>query len=261
MAKRSGAMVIDGQRLEYSLTGPGGSAGPLLVLIHEGLGCASLWRDFPDLLQEATGCQVLAYSRQGYGGSSAVALPRPLSYMHHEAVNVLPGVLDFLDRERVVLIGHSDGASIAAIHAGLVRDDRVGSIVLMAPHFFAEECGLRSIAAAKQLFEAGDLRHRLQRHHGGNVDCAFRGWSEAWLDTGFRDWDITGVLKTIRVPVLAFQGGGDEYGSGRQICVVEQNCGGFVETMIVPDCGHAPQRDQPAKTLKLISDFVRRVGS
>ncbi len=261
MTNRLGSMIIDGVNLEYTLTAAGAADSPILILLHEGLGCVSLWRDFPDRLHEMTGCQVLAYSRQGHGESGPVALPRPLSYMHHEAVNVLPDVLDFLSSEKVVLMGHSDGASIAAIHAGLIRDQRIRATVLMAPHFFTEECGLKSIAHAKHLFEHGDLRSRLQRHHGDNVDCAFRGWSDAWLDPAFRCWNIASILKTVDVPILAFQGREDEYGSGRQIGVVEQYCGGIAETMIIPDCGHAPHRDQPNRALDLVSGFLRRIGS
>src|SRR6185312_11766301 len=154
----SGFLSIGTQRLEYTMTGPRPDAAPTLVLLHEGLGCAALWSDFPDALAKATGCGVFAYSRAGYGKSSPVALPRPLGYMHEEARDVLPQVLDAIGLRRGLLIGHSDGASIAAIYAGSRQDHRIGGLVLIAPHFFTEDSGIAAIAETKTAYDTGDLR-------------------------------------------------------------------------------------------------------
>ncbi len=186
----SGFLSLGSQRLEYRMIGPQPDAAPTLVLLHEGLGCVGLWGDFPDQLQAATGAGVLVYSRAGYGQSSPVPLPRPLSYMHDEARDVLPRLLDAIGFQRGLLIGHSDGASIAAIYAGSHQDHRVGGLVLIAPHFFTEDAGIASIVEARKAYETGDLRARLARWHA-DVDNAFKGWNGAWLDPEFRKWDIT----------------------------------------------------------------------
>jgi pimeloyl-ACP methyl ester carboxylesterase len=167
-------MIIDRRFLETAWWGPGPDRAPTLVLLHEGLGCVALWRDFPEALVAATGCGVFAWSRFGYGGSDPVTLPRPMHYMHDEALTVLPRVLDAAGVRRAVLIGHSDGGSIATIHAGAVRDARVRGVVLIAAHFFVEELNIASIAAIKAIYEEGDLRQRLARYHR-DVDVAFRG--------------------------------------------------------------------------------------
>ncbi len=175
------------------------------MLLHEGLGCVALWRDFPEILAEATGCGVFAYSRFGYGDSEPVTLPRPMSYMHDEAVGVLPHVLDAAGIRRGLLIGHSDGGSIAAIHAGTLHDPRLAGVVMIAAHFFVEDVNITAIRAIKDAYATGNLRERLARYHR-DVDVAFRGWNDAWLDPHFRDFDITEQVSRIEVPVLALQG-------------------------------------------------------
>jgi pimeloyl-ACP methyl ester carboxylesterase len=254
----SGFLTIGPQRLEYRMIGPRPDAAPTLLLLHEGLGCAGLWGDFPDRLAQATGCGVFVYSRAGYGQSSPVKLPRPLSYMHDEAGETLPKLLDSIGFRRGLLIGHSDGASIAAIYAGTHQDHRVGGLVLIAPHFFTEDSGIAAIAEAKIAYETGDLRARLSRWHA-DVDNAFKGWNEAWLDPDFRKWDITEQLAYIRVPVLIVQGEGDQYGTAKQIEVAEQECYCPVEVALLPGARHSPQREAPEATLKAIADFVARV--
>jgi len=257
---RHGHMRIAGVKLEYAWTGPepgkGSDARPTLVFLHEGLGCVTMWRDFPRRLGEATGCGALVYSRQGYGKSDPVPLPRPLSFMHDEAFEVLGPILDHFSIERAVLVGHSDGASIAAIYAGGVEDPRVGGLVLMAPHFFIENICIESIEKAKTAYETTDLRDKLARHHGENVDCAFRGWNDAWLDPRVRDWDITEYLPRIRVPTLIVQGESDEYGTARQLEVASEQSGGPVDTLLLPECGHSPFRDQPEATLAAARDSI-----
>ncbi len=197
-------MNIDGVTIEAAWWGPPPEAAPTLVLLHEGLGCVALWRGFPEALAEATRCGVFAYSRPGYGQSDPAALPRPLSYMHEEARR-LTAVLDAACVWRTVLIGHSDGASIAAIAAGSHYDARVRGLVLIAPHFFVEDESVRGIEAAKRGYEAGGLRAALAPYHR-DVDNAFWGWNGAWLDPAFRSWRIDEFLPHIRMPVLLVAG-------------------------------------------------------
>lgn len=254
----SGFLPIGPHSLEYRFVGPQPDQAPTLVLLHEGLGCAGLWNDFPDRLAAATGTGVFVYSRAGYGKSSPVNLPRPLTYMHDEARAVLPALLDAINFRRGLLIGHSDGASIATIYTGSHQDHRVGGLVLIAPHFFTEDPGIASIVEAKRAYDTGDLRGRLSRWHA-DVDNAFRGWNDAWLDPDFRRWDITEFLAYIRVPVLIVQGEDDQYGTVRQIEAAQQECYCPVEVALLPGARHSPQREAPEPTLKVITDFVARV--
>ncbi len=235
--------------------GPPPDAAPTLVFLHEGLGCVSTWRDFPERLAEATGCGALVYSRAGYGASDPVPLPRPLRFMHDEA-QVLPEVLDAAEVRECVLVGHSDGASIAIVHAGSAPSPRVRGLALMAPHVFVEDLTVRSIEQAAVRYEAGDLRRALERHHGANVDVAFWGWNRAWLDPSFRSWNLEEFLPGIRAPVLLVQGQDDEYGTLRQLDAIEAGCSAPVRRLVLPDCGHAPHRDQPERTLDAMTRFV-----
>ena len=244
--------------LETAVFGPPPQAAPTIVLLHEGLGSVALWRDFPATLAEATGFGVFVYSRAGYGRSSPVALPRPLDYMTREAVETLPLVLAAVGVERVVLVGHSDGASIAALFAGAFEDSRLAGLALIAPHFFAEPEGLAAIRAAERAFAEGDLRARLERHHA-DVEGAFYGWSRAWLDADFTRWNIADCIDGWRVPALVVQGDADPYGTLRQVEEIRRRAAA-VEALILPGCGHAPQFERPAETLAAIAGFCRRVG-
>ena len=253
----TGMLDLGDQQLEYRWVGPRPNAAPTLVLLHEGLGCVGLWGDFPEQLATATGLGVFLYSRAGYGASSTIALPRPINYMDPEAKAVLPRVLQAIGFQRGLLIGHSDGASIATIYAGSTEDHRISGLVLIAPHFFAEEMGLAAIAQAKVAFESGDLRQRLARWHQ-NVDAAFKGWNGAWLDPGFRAWDITDALAYIRVPVAIIQGVDDQYGTQRQIAVAEEQCYCPVEVTLLDGVQHAPQRESPDRVAQVIAEFAKR---
>jgi pimeloyl-ACP methyl ester carboxylesterase len=255
----AGHLDVDGLRLEYRMLGPSPESAPTIVMLHEGLGSVSMWRDFPDRVAKTTGFGVFVYSRMGYGSSSPCEVPRPLTYMHDEALNTLPCILDAIGFHRGIVLGHSDGASIAAIHAGECRDERVRGLILMAPHFFTEDAGIESIARTKSDFESSDLRARLYKHHGENVDGAFWGWNRAWLDPEFRRWDIREYLGKIRVPVLIVQGEDDEYGSEEQIEAARAQCRAPVEAVLSPLCGHSPHRDQPERTLAEIAAFSGRV--
>jgi pimeloyl-ACP methyl ester carboxylesterase len=253
-----GEIALDGRRLETGWWGPAPEAASTLVLLHEGLGSVALWRDFPEALVAATGCGVFAWSRFGYGGSDLVQLPRPMTYMHDEALNVLPRVLDAAGVRRAILIGHSDGGSIAAIHAGAVRDARVAGVVLIAAHFFVEDLNIASIAAIKERYERGDLRQRVARYHR-DVDVAFRGWNDAWLDPRFRSFDITDHVRRIRVPILALQGADDPYGTPKQLRVLERAATCPVDARLIAGARHAPHLEAKDTTLAAIVPFVRSV--
>jgi pimeloyl-ACP methyl ester carboxylesterase len=257
LADRSFVDVSD-MRLEYRMIGPRPDAAPTIVMLHEGLGCVGLWGDFPDRLQDATGAGVFVYSRAGYGQSSPAELPRRLTFMHDEAKAVLPKLLDAIGFRRGLLLGHSDGASIAAIYAGSMQDHRVRGLVLIAPHFFTEEMGIAEIARAKAAYATTDLRAKLSRWHA-DVDNAFRGWNEAWLDPDFRKWDITTELAYIRVPVLIVQGADDQYGTTRQIEAAERECYCPVEVALLPGVKHSPHREAPDALLKASVDFANRL--
>jgi len=256
----AGFLDLDGARLEFTAYGAAPQDAPTLVLLHEGLGCVAMWRDFPQKLAAATGCGVLAYSRRGYGRSTPVALPRPLDYMTREAIETLPRVLDAVGIRRAVLVGHSDGASIAAIFAGAFDDPRLTAIALIAPHFFAEAHGLKAIRAAERAFVETDLKPRLAKYHA-DVEGAFHGWSRAWLDPGFERWSIAEYIGRWRVPALAVQGEDDAYGTLRQIEAIEARARLEVETLILPGCGHAPQFERAKETLTAIAGFCRRVAA
>ncbi len=227
-------------------------------MLHAGLGSAALWGDFPDKLAAATGATVFAYSRAGYGASSPVALPRPLSFMHEEARSVMPPLLDAIGFRRGLLLGHSDGASIAAIYAGSVQDHRVRGLTLIAPHFITEDMGIAAIRNTTAAYEQGDLKPRLARWHR-HVDVAFYGWSRAWLDPDFRAWDISDFLAYIRVPVQIVQGENDQYGTIRQVEIAQEECYCPVEVAMIPGANHAPQRERPEVTLDAIAAFANRI--
>jgi pimeloyl-ACP methyl ester carboxylesterase len=245
-----------GVQLEYHWFGPPPDESPTLVFLHEGLGCAALWKDFPERVAEATGLGVMAYSRRGYGGSDPVEVPRPLTYMHEEGLEVLPQVLDAAGIRSAVLVGHSDGASIALINAGGRHDPRVRGLVLMAPHVFNEELSVRSIRAAKEAYEEGPLRSQLARWHGDNVDCAFWGWNRAWLDPGFLEWNIEEYLPRIEIPCIVIQGEDDQYGTIEQVEAIRRQVAGPVEVLMLPECRHSVFRDQPVATLDAIVRFA-----
>ena len=252
------SFTIARKRIEAAWHGPRPEQAPTLVLLHEGLGSVAMWKEFPQSLAELTGYGVLVYSRPGYGQSDPVDLPRPLTYMHDEAREILPAVLDQAGVRKAILIGHSDGASIATIYAGNRQDFRVRGLVLIAPHFFVEDVSVRSIAAAKDAYETGDLRPRLAKYHR-DVEVAFRGWNQAWLDPQFRDWRIDEYLAYIRVPILIVQGEGDQYGTPAQVAVAQRETYCPVEVRMLPGAGHSPQVDRPEDTLAAIGEFVTRL--
>lgn len=254
----SAFVELAGGRIEYRWFGRpiSDAEEPVVVLLHEGLGCVDLWRDFPDQLAEALDLRVLAYSRYGYGRSAPCDLPRPLSYMHDEGRAVLPELLTALKIGPHILVGHSDGGSIALANAAMSPQPGLQGVVTMAAHIFGEPISIESIARAREAYENGKLREALARHHGDNVDCAFRGWADAWLSGEFDNWSLVELLPDIRVPCLVIQGKNDEYGTAKQVEGIAAGVSGPVETLMLADCGHSPQRDRPADVLAAIRRFA-----
>jgi len=228
---------------------------PVIVFLHEGLGSVSLWKDFPQAVADATGAEAVVYSRRGYGQSDPITAPRAVRYMHDEALVVLPELLDRLAIERPVLFGHSDGGSIALIHAG-GSSRPVAGLIVLAPHVLVEDISVTSIAEAKVAYETTDLGERLAKRHA-NVESAFRGWNDIWLHPEFRAWNIEEYLPRVRVPVLAIQGEQDEYGTLDQIDRIARQVPD-VETLKLADSRHSPHRDQPDAVIAATVDFVTR---
>jgi pimeloyl-ACP methyl ester carboxylesterase len=251
-----GEVVVDGRRLETRWLAPRQATAPTIVMLHEGLGSVALWRDFPHALATRTGCGVLVYSRYGHGESDKQAEKRTVSFMHHEGEVVLPELLDKLGIAQPILLGHSDGGSIALIFAGKYPD-RARALILEAPHVFVEDLSIKSIAAAKVAYETTNLRARLGCYHA-HVDETFWAWNDIWLDPRFRAWNIESYLGSIRCPVLCIQGESDEYGTRAQVDTIVAKVPG-AELRMLPDCGHSPHRDQREATLAKMAEFVARI--
>lgn len=257
------AIDIDGVRLEVAaIAAPAGSppGRAPLVFLHEGLGSIALWRDWPASLCAATGRAGWVYSRRGYGQSSAVPNVRGAGrlqpdYMHREALHVLPRLLAALGLERPVLVGHSDGATIALIHAA---HHPVAACVVMAPHLMVEDVSVRSIEQARHAYQHGPLRQRLARFHA-DVDGAFWQWNDIWLSPAFRAFDIRDECRAITAPLLAIQGLDDEYGTLAQIHDL-QRAAPHARLLEVPACGHSPHRDQPSAVNAAIAAFLDSIA-
>ena len=229
---------------------------PTIIMLHEGLGSIAMWRDFPQQVADVTGCEVLVYSRYGYGNSDPIDKSHTVDFMHKEALESLPELMDQLNIKKPILFGHSDGGSIALIHAGGAGRDLAG-VITMAPHVLVESVSLTSIAAAKEAYLNGDLREKLGRYHA-NVDSAFRGWNDIWLHPEFLLWNIENYLPPIGCPVLAIQGVDDAYGTMEQIDLIGRRVK-HVELLKLPHCGHSPHKDQTSAVLKAVASFVANV--
>ncbi len=249
------SLVAAGRSLNYAWTGRE-DGRPVLVFLHEGLGSIGQWRDFPAQLAEATGCRALVYDRYGYGQSDVLAEPRrTVRFMHDEALIALPELLKELEMKNPILVGHSDGASIALIHAG--AGHAVRGVVAMAPHVFIEPLCLKSIEKAKESFESTDFAEKLGRYHR-DARKTFYGWADVWLDPEFKGWDIRAdYLPSVRCPVLAIQGHDDEYGTMAQLDEIKRRVSGPCELLKLKNCGHAPFRDQPQVVLSKVSSFIK----
>jgi pimeloyl-ACP methyl ester carboxylesterase len=248
-----------GHRLEYRwATAPAGASNAhTLVLLHEGLGSTAMWKTFPDELAEATGCRALVYSRYGYGKSDLLTGPRKPDYLHREALAVLPVVLEQLDIENPILVGHSDGASIALIHTGAgLRPVR--ALVLLAPHVFVESLSVDSIAQVKAEFETTEMPAKLAKYHDDAVRT-FRAWNDIWLHPEFRRWNIEEYLPGITCPILVIQGEDDQFGTLAQVDTIERQVRGPFMKLVLAECKHSPHRDQKARTLAAIAGFVAQL--
>jgi pimeloyl-ACP methyl ester carboxylesterase len=245
--------------LEYRWVGTPAGELPVIVMLHHGLGSVSAWRDLPERVADRTALPVFVYSRAGYGQSGprpsdggTCAASWPTDFMHREALDVLPRVLAAADIERPLLLGQSDGASIAIIYAASTHLPRPLGLALLAPHVFVEDCTVASAAAARLEFDEGRLRARLARHHA-DPDGVFRGWNETWLSDAFRDWNIEAEVARVRCPMLVVQGLDDEYGTVEQIDRIKRRAEAPVDVVLLPDCGHSPQQDQPEATLAAVA--------
>lgn len=249
-------IVVQGLKLEYRDYPATAEGRPTLLLLHEGLGCVGMWRHFPEKLAAATGCRLIVWSRAGYGGSEPYPEARTPRYMHREGEEMLPALLAALGIERPLLIGHSDGGSIALIFAGAFPDVPLG-VAVMAPHEFVEDVTLAGIRDARLAWQTTDLPKKLARYHHAQTERVFRDWNDTWLSPAFRDWNIEAYLPKIRCPVLAIQGEDDEYATMRQIDAIAAQVPG-TQLLKLPDCGHSPHRDQEAVVLAALSAFISR---
>jgi pimeloyl-ACP methyl ester carboxylesterase len=242
-------IAVAGRRIE-TLELDGDPALRPLVLLHEGLGSVGLWRDFPQALAAATRRRVVAFSRFGHGRSEPPPAPRTPAFFHEEARAVLPALLPQLDAAEPIIVGHSDGASIGLIHAA---EHPVGGLVLLAPHVVVEDITVEAIRETRRAYEEDGLRERMARHHD-DVDAAFRGWCDVWLDPAFRDWSLESDIETVTAPVLLVQGAEDPYGTLDQLDRIEARVGGPVERLVVPG-GHSPHLERPEAVVAAIARF------
>jgi len=250
-------LVVDNNAFEVQWHWHGKNNLPVLVFLHEGLGCVQMWKTFPELLAKETGCNGFVFSRLGYGRSGTCKLPWKTNFMHTQALKVLPKLLATAGIRDHILIGHSDGGSIALIYAGSPHAGRLVGMITEAAHVFCEPVTLASIRGARHAFLAGTLREKLARYHGRNTDIAFWGWNDAWLDPGFVHWNITKYLYRIQVPVLAIQGKDDPYGTAQQLNAIENGVPDC-ETQHIENCGHAPHHEQPDVVLARMAAFIKK---
>ncbi len=253
-------IAVGETRLEARWVGPGPGVAPTLLFLHEGLGSVSLWRDFPERLAAATGMGALVYSRAGYGRSDPCVLPRPLDYLEREGRDILPRVVETAGLRDYHLVGHSDGGSIALVYAGVARRPGLRSVITEAAHVFNETICIEAARRVRDHYLSGELRERLARHHGDNVDCAFYGWNDAWTDPGFESMNLEAYLPGVTVPCLVLQGRDDDYGTPAQVRAIESGVGGAAESWLIPACGHAPHRDRADAVLERMTRFLAGVS-
>ncbi len=256
ISQQRGEVLVDGKRLETLWIEPADERRPTIVMLHEGLGSVALWKDFPQRLASRTGASILVYSRYGLGGSDKLREKRPVEFMHHEGEVVLPELLDKLNIAKPIVLGHSDGGSIAIIFAGKYPE-RPRALILEAPHVFVEDLSVASIAEAKVAYQTTDLPLKLGRYHQ-HVDETFWGWNDIWLDPEFRSWSIEKYLPAIRCPVLCIQGEGDEYGTVAQVEAIKAQVP-TTEVLMLPNCKHSPHRDQTEVALEWMAEFLAEV--
>ena len=249
-------VTIANGRIEYSFYEVKRPAAPTIVMLHEGLGALSLWRDLPRQLSNLIDCSVFVYSRHGYGQSDFIKNKFNAKYMHKEALNILPEILNHFDISNPILYGHSDGASIALIHASSAYTGIMG-LILEAPHVFVEEISLNGLKDAKKAFEQGGLKAGLAKHHR-EPEMIFRCWNNIWLSPEFLTWNIVSCLSNIQCPTLLIQGETDAYGTLSQLDTIEKNISGICEKKILPNIGHSPHRENPKLVLQSIKQFISK---
>ncbi|MDO9566949.1 MAG: alpha/beta hydrolase [Candidatus Desulfaltia sp.] len=250
---------VGGKRMEIAWLGPAPKDAPTLIFLHEGLGCVNMWHDFPAELSKTTGCGALVYSRLGYGRSDPCFLPRSIRYVHDEGLKVLPELIKTTGIRNCILIGHSDGGSIAIVYSGGTPASPLQGLITEAAHVFCEEITIRSIQHARKSYQKGGLRQKLEKHHGANTDCAFWGWNNTWLHPDFVNWNIEEYLPAIKKPMLVIQGENDQYGTLAQVDAIARQAGAGAEVIVLPDCGHSPHNEQKAAILKAMADFISSV--
>lgn len=249
------------QRLEYTWIGPAPAQAPTLVFLHDGLGCADTWRDFPARVAARTGCGALIYSRSGHGDSAPLDRPRTARYLHHEALTVLPQVLRTMNIRQSIFIGHSDGASIALIYAGAGVAEATLGLVLEAPHVFVEDITIAGIERAGEIYRTTDFAQKLARYHGDQTNAVFWSWYDTWLSPEFRHWNIEAYCRRIACPLLVIQGEDDKYGTKRQVDAVVSQVPTPAEAVMLPACGHTPHREQTQAALEAVTRFVQGIVS
>ena len=257
-SRQASTIAIDGRAIEVETSGPSPDRAPTLVVLHEGLGSIAMWRDLPRALAERTALGVLSYSRFGYGASARAPLPRPVDYMHREAA-FLPSLLAALAIDRPILVGHSDGASIALLYAGATPAAVPAPLALLleAPHVRVEALTRASIAAAAEPAERDALLPRLQRYHATPASEVFAGWSDVWLRPAFQEWTIEASLPNVTAPTLVVQGDADPYGTWAQVDAIEKGVRGPFASVRLEACGHSPHRDRREATLDAMVAFLR----
>ena len=255
-------LEVQGRSLEVQRIAGANPASPTIVFLHEGLGSVSAWRDFPQSVASRTGCSATVYSRYGYGNSEVFCGERSVRYLHDEALLALPELLEKLDIANPILLGHSDGASIAILYAGAFAASarRPRALILLAPHVFVEDLTIEGIAAAKAAFHSTNLVEKLGRHHR-DAAATFWSWNRIWLKPEFRSWNIEEYLGGISCPVMAIQGGDDPYGTIAQLEALERAIPNRPQRLLLQNCRHSPHRDQPDRTLDAIADFIRGLPS
>ncbi|MCK5836248.1 MAG: alpha/beta hydrolase [Desulfobacula sp.] len=250
--------MIQEQRIEVQWHCSGPPENPTLVFLHEGLGCVDLWKDVPLQLSQMTQCNAFVFSRLGYGKSDESKIPKKINFMHREALGFLPAVLDAAKIKDHILIGHSDGGSMGIIYGGSPHSVHLKGLIIEAAHVFCEPLTVDSIQKAKNDFLKHDLKNKLEKYHGQNIDTAFWGWNDIWLSPGFMNWDIEKFLKYIKIPVLALQGRQDQYGTLEQLSAIKAG----IETCdikIIDNCGHSPHHEQQETVLAIMANFIRKL--
>lgn len=251
---------VDACRLRVKRIGPLAAAtvrnNPVLVFLHEGLGCIELWRDFPESVCVSTGCAGLVYDRKGYGGSDAYGGPWPLDYLQQESQTYLPGLLKACEITKAVLIGHSDGGTIGLMTAAM-QGEQICGVITEAAHIFVEDITLEGIRRAVRAFETTDLKDKLARYHGENTETVFRRWADRWLSPEFYDWNIKDYLPRITCPLLVLQGQGDEYGTAAQVEGIVAGVSGPVQAQLIADCGHVPHFQAKETVLAEMTRFIK----